>query len=84
MTNLDKSRDITFLTKVHLVKAMAFPVVMNGCESWTREKPERKELVLEKTPESPLGSKEINPEYPIVRINAEAKASILWPPNAKS
>ena len=38
MTNLDsilKSRDITFLTKVHLVKAMVFPVVMYGCESWT-------------------------------------------------
>ena len=47
MTNLDKSRDITFLTKVHLVKAMAFPVVMYGCESWTREKAERRELVLE-------------------------------------
>ena len=38
MTNLDsilKSRDVTFLTKVHLVKAMVFPVVMYGCESWT-------------------------------------------------
>ena len=38
MTNLDKSTDITFLTKVHLVKA--FPVVMYGCESWTRKKVE--------------------------------------------
>ena len=41
MTNLDsvlKSRDITLLTKVHLVKAMVFPVVTNGCESWTRRK----------------------------------------------
>ena len=41
MTNLDsilKSRDITFLTKVHLVKAMVFPVVMYGCESWTIKK----------------------------------------------
>ena len=41
MTNLDsifKSRDITFLTKVHLVKAMVFPVVMYGCESWTVKK----------------------------------------------
>ena len=40
MTNLDsifKSRDITLLTKVHLVKAMVFPVVMYGCESWTEE-----------------------------------------------
>ena len=44
MTNLDcilKSRDITLLTKVHLVKAMVFPVVMNGCESWTVKKAER-------------------------------------------
>ena len=43
MTNLDsilKSRDITLLTKVHLVKAMVFPVVMYGCESWTRKKSE--------------------------------------------
>ena len=43
MTNLDsilKSRDITFLTKVHLVKAMVFPVVMYGCESWTIKKVE--------------------------------------------
>ena len=44
MTNLDsilKSRDITLLTKVHLVKAMAFPVVVYGCESWTVKKAER-------------------------------------------
>ena len=43
MTNLDsilKSRDITLLTKVHLVKAMVFPVVMHGCESWTITKAE--------------------------------------------
>ena len=43
MTNLDnilKSRDITLLTKFHLVKAMVFPVVMCGCESWTIKKPE--------------------------------------------
>ena len=43
MTNLDsifKSRDITFLTKVHLVKAMVFPVAMYGCESWTVKKAE--------------------------------------------
>ena len=43
MTNLDsifKSRDITLPTKVHLVKAMVFPVVMYGCESWTIKKPE--------------------------------------------
>ena len=45
MTNLDiilKSRDITLLTKVHLVKAMVFPVVVYGCESWTIKKAERR------------------------------------------
>ena len=60
MTNLDsilKSRAITSPTKVHLVKAMSFPVVMYGCESWTIKKAERRrinafELVLEKTLES--------------------------------
>ena len=49
MTNLDsilKSKDITFPTKVHLVKAMIFPVVMYGCESWTVKKAECKELML--------------------------------------
>ena len=47
MTNLDsmlKSRDITLLIKVHLVKAMVFPVVMYGCESWTRKKAEHKRI----------------------------------------
>ena len=49
MTNLDsilKSRDMTLLTKVHRVKAMVFPVVMYGCESWTRRKLSTDELVL--------------------------------------
>ena len=49
MTNLDsifKSRDITLLTKVHLVKAMVLPVVMYGCESWTVKKAEPEELML--------------------------------------
>ena len=49
MTNLDsilKSRDITLSTKVHLVKAMVFPVVMYGCESWTVKKAECQELML--------------------------------------
>ena len=49
MTILDsilKSRDITLLTKVHLVKAMVFPVVMYGCESWTKKKVSAKELML--------------------------------------
>ena len=47
MTNLDsilKSRDITLLTKVRLVKAMVFPVVMHGCESWTVKKAERRRI----------------------------------------
>ena len=47
MTNLDsilKSRDITLLTKVHLVKAMVFPVVVYGCESWTIKKAERQRI----------------------------------------
>ena len=49
MTNLDsilKSRDISLPTKVHLVKAMVFPVVMYGCESWTVKKPECRKLML--------------------------------------
>ena len=67
MNNLDsilKSRDITLATKVHLVKAMVFPVVMYGCESWTIKKAECKRIVLlnvvlEKTLESPLDCKKI-------------------------
>ena len=67
MTNLDsilKSRDFTLPTKVHLVKAMVFPLVMYGCESWT-VKAERRRIdafelwCWEKTLESPLGCKEI-------------------------
>ena len=49
MTNLDnifKSRDITFPAKVYLVKAMVFPVVMYGCESWTVKKAERRRMML--------------------------------------
>ena len=49
MTNLDsvlKSRDITLLTKVRLVKAVVFPVIMYGCESWTIKKTKYKELML--------------------------------------
>ena len=72
MTNLDsilKSRDITLPTKAHLVKAIVFPVVMYGCESWTIKKVEHQridafELVLEKILESPLDSKEIQPVHP--------------------
>ena len=73
MTNLDsvlKSTDITLLTKVHTVKAMVFPVVMYGCESWTIRKAECRRIlicrtgVLEKTLESLLDSREIKPVNP--------------------
>ena len=72
MTNLDsilKSRDITLSTKVRLVKAMVFPMVMYGCESWTIKKAERWRIdgfwtvVLEKTLESPLDCKYIQPVH---------------------
>ena len=72
MTKLDsilKSRVITLPTMVHLVKYMFFPVVMYGCESWTVKKAEHQELMLlncgvEKTLESPLDSKKIQPVHP--------------------
>ena len=71
MTNLDsifKSRDITLLTKVRLVKAMVFPVIIYGCESWTVKKAELQridafELWLEKTLESLLDCREIQPVH---------------------
>ena len=68
MTNLDsilKSRDITLLTKVHLVKGMVFPVVMYGCESWTIKKAENQRIdafeLWSWRRLSPLDSKEIKP-----------------------
>ena len=73
VTNLDsilKSRDITLPTKVRLVKAMVFPVVMSGRESWTIKKAESQRIdafwsvVLENTLESPLDCKEIQPVHP--------------------
>ena len=73
-------------TKVHLVKAMVFPVVMCECESWTIRKAERRRIdVLEKTLESPLDCKEIQPVHPegdqswvfIGRADAEAEMPIL-------
>ena len=68
MTNLDsilKSRNIILPTKAHLVKIMFFPVVVYECESWTIKKAEyQKTVVLEKTLESPLGCKEIQPVHP--------------------
>ena len=70
MTNLDsilKSRDITLSTKIRLVKVIVFPVVTYGCESWTIKKAECWcfwTVVLEKTLESPLDCKEIQPVHP--------------------
>ena len=99
MTNTDsilKSRDITLPTKVCLVKAMVFLMVMYGCENWTVKKAERRridafELWLEKTLESPLDCKQIQPVHPqgyqfwvfIGRTDAEAETPILWPPDSK-
>ena len=100
MTSLDsilKSKDITLSTKVRLVKAVVFPVVMYGCESWTIKKAECRridafKLVLEKTLESSLDCKDIQPVHPkgdqpwvfIGRTDVEAETPILWPPDAKS
>ena len=97
MTNLDsvlKSRDITLLTKVYLVKAMVFPIVIYGCDSWTIKKAEcwRIDTFELWTLERPLDCKEIQPVHPkgnqswifLGRTDAEAEAPILWPPDAKS
>ena len=100
MTNLDsilKSRDITLPTKVHLIKAMVFPVGMYGCESWTIKKAECRridafELWCWRRLKSPLDCKEIQPVHPkgdqswvfIGRTDAEAETPVLWPPDAKS
>ena len=99
-TNLDsilKSRNIALPTKVCLVKAVVFPIVMYGCESWTIKKVEHGridafELVLKKTLESPLDYKKIQPVPPkgdqswvfIGRTDVEAETPILWPPDVKS
>ena len=92
-----KSRDITLSTKVRLVKAMVFLVVVYGCESWTIKKAERQridtsELWCWRRLESPLDCKEIQPVYHkgnqsgifIGRTDAKAETPILWPPHAKS
>ena len=101
MANLDsilKSRDITLPTKVHLVKAMVFPVLMYGCESWTVKKAEgRRTNAFElwcwrRLLKSPLDCKKIQPVHPkgdqswifIGRTDTEAEAPIPWPPDAKS
>ena len=96
ITNLDsllKSRDIPLPTKVHLVKAMVFPVVMYGCESWTVKKAERRRIdafklwcwrrllrvpwTARRSSQSIL--KEISPEY-----SSEGLMLKLWPPDAKN
>ena len=99
VTNLDsilKSREITLATNVHVVKAMVFPVVMYGCESWTVKKAEYQRIDAFElwywTLESPLGCREIQPVNPkgnpscifTGRTDAEAEAPILWPSDAKS
>ena len=98
MTNLDSSlkiRDITLPTKVHPVKAMVFPLVIYGCESWTVKKLSNEESMLLNCGvgeyESPLDCKEIQPVHSkdqswvfIGRTDAEAETPVLWPPHAKS
>ena len=100
MTNLDsifKSRDITLPTKVRLVKAMVFPVVMYGCENWTVKKAERRridafELWCLIRLLSPLDCKEIQPVHSkgdqswvfFGRTDAKAETTVLWPTHEKS
>ena len=101
MTNLDsifKSRDITLPTKVRLVKAMVFPVVMYGRESWTVKKAERRRIdafelwcwrrllrvpwTARRSNQSNL--KEINPGISLEGMMRKLKVQLLWPPHAKS
>ena len=95
MTNLD--RDITLPTKVRLVKAMVFPVVMYGCESWTVKKAELQRidafgLWCLRRLESPLDCKEIQSVHSegdqswvfFGRTYAKAETPVLWPPHEKS
>ena len=100
MINLDsilKSRDITLQTKVCLVKAMVFPVVMYGCESWTVKKAECQRIdafelwCWRRLLRAPWTARRSN-QHPkgdqswvfIGRTDAEAETPILWPPHAKS
>ena len=99
MTNLDsifKSRDITLPTKVCLVKAVVFPVVMYGCKSWTVKKAERQRIdafeLWHWRRESPLDCKEIQPVHSegdqpwdfFARSDAKAETPVLWPTHEKS
>ena len=100
MTNLDsilKSRDITLLTMLHLIKAMVFPIVMYGCESWTIKKAEHRKIDafelwcwrrLLRVPWTARRSnqsilKEISPEYSLEGLMLKPTL-ILWPPDAKN
>ena len=92
------SMDMSLSKLWELVMDMVFPVVMYGCESWTVKKAEHqridafKPVVLEKTLESPLDCKKIQPVHPkgdqswvfIGGTDVEAETPILWPPDAKS
>ena len=100
MTNLDsilKSRDITLPTKVCLVNAMVFPVVMYGCESWTVKKAEHRIIdafevwCWRRLLRVPWTARRFN--QPILKISPgislkgmllKAEAPVLWPPHAKS
>ena len=97
MTNLDsifKNRDITLPTKVHLVKAMVFPVVMYGCESWTVKKAERRRIdafelwcwrrLLDCKEIQPVHSEGDQPWDFFGRNDAKAETPVFWPPHAKS
>ena len=101
MTNLDsifKSRDIPLSTKVHLVKAMVFPVIMYGCESWTVKKAEHRRIdafelwCWRRLLRVPWSAKEVQPVHPegnqlwdfSGRNDAETETPVLWPPQAKS
>ena len=99
MTNLDsiiKSRDITLLTKVCLVKAMVFPVVMYGCESWTVKKAERRRIDafelwcwrrLSRVPWTARRSNQsilkISLGISLQGMVLKAEVPIIWPPHAK-
>ena len=94
MTNLDsllKNRVITSPTKVHLVKAMFFPVIMYGCESWNIKKAERWQIdafelwCWRRLLRVAWTAKRSNQSWIFIgRTDAEADASILWPPDAKN
>ena len=101
MTNLDsifKSRDITLPTKVCLVKAMVFPVVMFGCEIWTVKKDEHRKIdafelwCWRRLLRVPLDHKEVQPVHSkgdqswvfFGRTDAEAETPVFWPPHARS